>query len=71
MVPQAKVQQDMSLPDVVLQQQPQELVVIDINYFPNYKGGSNTPALFRRALKQCWCRHQQQRQQQQQGRQEQ
>jgi inositol-1,3,4-trisphosphate 5/6-kinase/inositol-tetrakisphosphate 1-kinase len=39
------------------QQQQQELVVIDVNYFPNYRGGSNTPALFRQALLQRWQQH--------------
>ncbi|WIA42427.1 hypothetical protein OEZ86_008425 [Tetradesmus obliquus] len=39
------------------QQQQQELVVIDVNYFPNYGGGSNTPALFRQALLQRWQQH--------------
>jgi hypothetical protein len=39
------------------QQQQQELVVIDVNYFPNYRGGSNTPALFREALLQRWQQH--------------
>jgi hypothetical protein len=39
------------------QQQQQELVVIDVNYFPNYRGGSNTPALFRQALLQRWDQH--------------
>ncbi|WIA21991.1 hypothetical protein OEZ85_004346 [Tetradesmus obliquus] len=39
------------------QQQQQELVVIDVNYFPNYGGGSNTPALFREALLQRWQQH--------------
>jgi hypothetical protein len=42
------------------QQQHQELVLIDVNYFPNYRGGgADTPALFRAALKQCWQHHQQ------------
>lgn len=35
----------------------QELVVIDVNYFPNYRGGSNTPSMFRSALRQCWQQH--------------
>jgi hypothetical protein len=39
------------------QQQQQELVVIDVNYFPNYRGCSNTPALFRQALLQRWQQH--------------
>jgi len=37
----------------------QELVVIDVNYFPNYRGGTNTPALFRAALREAWQQHQQ------------
>lgn len=35
-----------------------ELIVIDVNYFPNYRGGADTPALFRTALRQCWEKHQ-------------
>lgn len=42
------------------QQQGQELVVIDVNYFPNYRGGSDVPAMFRAALRQAWEQHQQQ-----------
>jgi hypothetical protein len=41
------------------QQQGQELVVIDVNYFPNYRGGSDVPAMFRAALRQAWEQHQQ------------
>lgn len=37
----------------------QELVVIDVNYFPNYRGGTNTPTLFRAALREAWQQHQQ------------
>lgn len=37
----------------------QELVVIDVNYFPNYRGGTDTAALFRATLRQCWEQHQQ------------
>jgi hypothetical protein len=50
----AEAQQQQPMPQ---QQQQQELVVIDINYFPNYRGGSNTPALFREALLQRWQQH--------------
>jgi hypothetical protein len=41
------------------QQEGQDLVVIDVNYFPNYRGGSDVPAMFRNALRQAWEQHQQ------------
>lgn len=36
-----------------------EYVIIDVNYFPTFKGGSDTAAQLRAALKQAWQRHKQ------------
>jgi hypothetical protein len=49
-----------------LEQQEGELVVIDVNYFPNYRGGTDVPAMFRAALRQAWAQHQQQLREQRQ-----
>jgi hypothetical protein len=49
-----------------LEQQEGELVVIDVNYFPNYRGGTDVPAMFRAALRQAWVQHQQQLREQRQ-----